>query len=174
LSSGVARARPWLAQVARQSRPLHRALSLWLARPGARRSLRFRRGHLAFSRVRKLGFLYGRPDDQALVFPAASGELWREHDQRNWRRRTYQRACTALRLDVRRPYDLRHAAASLWLHEGRSVVEGARWLGHSPAMCLSTYTHVVDQLRDAPRVDAEEAIRAARVPAQYPRQAANA
>ena len=118
----------------------------------------------------------GRPADDALVFPTASGELWREHDWRNWRRRSFQPAAKALGLDVSRPYDLRHAAVSLWLHEGRSVVEVAAWLGHSPALCLSTYAHVVDELRDAPRVDAEDAIRAARerdVPTQYPQEAAS-
>ena len=113
----------------------------------------------------------GRPSDDALVFPAASGQPFREHDFRNWRRRTFQPACKALGLDVRRPYDLRHAAASLWLHEGHTVVEVAAWLGHSPTMCLSTYAHVVEELRDAPRIDAEEAIRAARVPAEYPSRA---
>jgi integrase len=61
--------------------------------------------------------------DDALVFPAASGQLWREHDWRNWRKRTFMPAVRALGLDIRRPYDLRHAAASLWLHEGRS----SRW-----------------------------------------------
>lgn len=31
----------------------------------------------------------GRPEDDALVFPAVSGGLWREHDYRNWRRRNF-------------------------------------------------------------------------------------
>jgi integrase len=115
----------------------------------------------------------GRPDDDQLVFPASTGGPWKEHDFRNWRRRVFQPA--AKPLGITRPYDLRHAAASLWLHEGRSVVDVAAWLGHSPAMCLSTYAHVVSELQDAPRVDAEEAIRAARdVPTRYPREAANA
>jgi integrase len=104
----------------------------------------------------------GRPADESFVFGKPTGSPWREHDWRNWRRRTFQPACKALGLDITRPYDLRHAAVSLWLHEGRSVVEVAAWLGHSPAMCLSTYAHVVDELRDAPRIDAEQAIREAR------------
>jgi len=119
----------------------------------------------------------GRPAEDALVFPTARGEAWREHDWRNWRRRTFQPACEALRLDLSRPYDLRHAAVSLWLHEGRSVVEVAAWLGHSPTMALGTYAHIVEELRDAPRIDAEQAIREARgsdVPAEYPREALNA
>ncbi len=117
----------------------------------------------------------GRPGDDALVFPSSTGEPWREHDFRNWRRRVFQPA--AQPLGIRRPYDLRHAAASLWLTEGRTVVEVASWLGHSPSMLLSTYAHVVEELRDAPRVDAEDAIRAARasdVPARYPQPDAEA
>ena len=104
----------------------------------------------------------GRPGDDALVFPKPGGGAWREHDWRNWRRTKFQPAARALGLDIRRPYDLRHAAVSLALHEGRSVVEVAAWLGHSPAMALSTYAHVVEELRGSPQIDAEEAIRQAR------------
>ena len=111
----------------------------------------------------------GRAADDELVFPKPAGGAWREHDWRTWRRTKFQPAARALELDIRRPYDLRHAAASLWLHEGRSVVEVAAWLGHAPTMTHSTYAHVVEELRDSPRIDAEDAIRAARehVPAQY-------
>ena len=119
----------------------------------------------------------GRPGDDAVVFPKRGGGAWRVHDWRNWRRVKFQPAARALGLDIRRAYDLRHAAVSLWLHEGRSVVEVAAWLGHSPTMALSTYAHVIDELRDAPRQDAEDAIRQAReklVPAEYPSEAANA
>ncbi|HWK18550.1 MAG TPA: hypothetical protein VNR66_13945, partial [Solirubrobacteraceae bacterium] len=101
---------------------------------------------------------------------SASGGLWHEHDWRNWRRRTFQPACKALELDITRPYDLRHAAVSLWLHEGRSAVEVAAWLGHAPSMTHNTYAHVVEELRDSPQISAEEAIRQARaqhVPATY-------
>jgi hypothetical protein len=57
---------------------------------------------------------------------------------------------------------------------GRSVVEVASWLGHSPTMTYSVYAHVVEELRDSPRIDAEEAIRQARdqhVPVSYPSRA---
>jgi integrase len=110
----------------------------------------------------------GRPGDDTLIFPNRGGGAWREHDWRNWRRVKFQPAARAL--GINRPYDLRHAAASLWLAEGRSVVEVAAWLGHSPTMTLATYAHVIEELRDAPRVDAEEAIRQARdqlVPISY-------
>ena len=39
----------------------------------------------------------------------------------------------------------------------------ARQLGHDAAMTLATYGHVIDELDDAPRIAAEDAIRAARV-----------
>jgi hypothetical protein len=60
---------------------------------------------------------------------------------------------------------------SLLLHEGRSVIYVARQLGHGAEMTMHVYGHVIDELEDAPRVSAEDAIRAARgklVPAEYP------
>lgn len=54
------------------------------------------------------------------------------------------------------------AFASLLLHEGRSVVCVARQLRHSAQLTLGTYGHVMEELADAPRVTAEDAIRAAR------------
>jgi integrase len=61
-----------------------------------------------------------------------------------------------------RPYDLRHSFASLLLHEGRSVIYVARQLGHDARLTLSTYGHVIDELEDLPRIDAETAIGEAR------------
>ena len=69
-----------------------------------------------------------------------------------------------------RPYDLRHSFASLLLAEGRTVHYVAKQLGHSALMTLNTYGHVIDELDEAPRIDAEAEIRAARetrVPASY-------
>jgi integrase len=65
-------------------------------------------------------------------------------------------------LEAVRPYDLRHSFASLLLHEGRSVIYVARQLGHDARLTLSTYGHVIDELEDAPRIQAEDAIREAR------------
>jgi hypothetical protein len=58
--------------------------------------------------------------------------------------------------------DLRHSFASMLLHEGRSVVYGARQMGHSTAVFMRVYAHVVEELEDAPRISAEDAIAAAR------------
>ena len=42
----------------------------------------------------------GRPARLTLVFPAASGQVWSEHDYRNWRRRTFRPAAVAAGLPV--------------------------------------------------------------------------
>jgi integrase len=45
---------------------------------------------------------------------------------------------------ARRPYDLRHAAASLWLNAGVPATEVARRLGHSVAILLKVYVNCID------------------------------
>jgi integrase len=45
---------------------------------------------------------------------------------------------------VRRPYDLRHAAASLWLNAGVPPTEVARRLGHGVAVLLRVYANCID------------------------------
>ena len=62
-----------------------------------------------------------------------------------------------------RPYDLRHSFASLLLHEGRSVIYVARQLGHDARLTLTRYGHVIDELEDRPRVEADVAIADARL-----------
>ena len=61
-----------------------------------------------------------------------------------------------------RPYDLRHAFVSLLIREGREITEIARQAGDAPSMTLDTYGHVIEEMRGAERVTAEDAIRAAR------------
>jgi hypothetical protein len=51
----------------------------------------------------------------------------------------------------------------LLLHEGRSVIYVARQLGHDARLTLGTFGHVIDELGDAPRIDAEQAIADARM-----------
>jgi hypothetical protein len=71
--------------------------------------------------------------------------------------RRWRPACQTRRRDT-----LRHSFCSLLLHEGRSVIYVARQLGHDAQMTLSTYGHVIDELDEAPRMPAEQAIREAR------------
>jgi integrase len=105
--------------------------------------------------------------DSALIFPTLHGRPWRLGTWQNWRRRVFTPAAAAAGLSGTRPYDLRHSAASLWLHEGRTIVEVATWMGHSGQMALSTYLHVMSDLGDE-RVSAEEAIRRARANSDVP------
>jgi integrase len=49
----------------------------------------------------------------------------------------------------RRPYDLRHAAVSLWLNSGVPATEVARRAGHGVAVLLKVYAHCIDGQADA-------------------------
>jgi integrase len=105
----------------------------------------------------------GSPAPGSPVFPSSSGGFWRATDWRNWRKRAYKPVAEAVGLPGARPYDLRHAFASLLIHEGRlSVVEIAAQLGHNPTVCLDTYAHVMAEERDGEHVSAEEQILLAR------------
>jgi integrase len=45
---------------------------------------------------------------------------------------------------ARRPYDLRHAAVSLWLNSGVPTTEVARRAGHGVAILLKVYANCID------------------------------
>ena len=74
----------------------------------------------------------------------------------------FGRAVRAAGIGHTTPYALRHSFASLLLHEGRSVMYLARQMGHDARLTLSTYGHVIDELEDAPKLPAEDAIGEAR------------
>lgn len=97
------------------------------------------------------------------VFPKRTGSAWREHDWRNWRRRVFLPAAVSAGIEISRPYDLRHSFASLLIHEGKlSVIEIASQLGHSAETLLSTYAHVLAELKGQPKVSPVVQIRRAR------------
>jgi integrase len=64
--------------------------------------------------------------------------------------------------DINRPYDLRHSAAWLWLHEGINPVQVARWMGHDVSETYKTYAHVIDDLDPGERESAELVIQRVR------------
>jgi integrase len=66
----------------------------------------------------------------------------------------------------RHNHDLRHSFTSLLLHEGRSVIYVVRQLGHDSRLTLTPYGHVIDELEDSPRIEAEAAIAKARLAAR--------
>src|SRR3954453_12692378 len=105
----------------------------------------------------------GAPGPAQPLFASHAGGFWRETDWRNWRKRIYAPTAGQVGLTGARPYDLRHAFASLLIHEGRlSVVEIAAQLGHNPTVCLDTYGHVMAEQRGGERVSAVEQILMAR------------
>jgi integrase len=101
------------------------------------------------------------------VFPRPDGGPWRTDDWNNWRNRNFHPAADRAGLGRPRPYDLRHAFASLLIREQRtSIVELAEQLGHAPTMTLNTYTHVFREHRRSEPVDVGQWIRAARIAAR--------
>jgi integrase len=54
------------------------------------------------------------------------------------------------------PYD---AFASLQIRAGLSIPELGEQMGHSPAMTLNTYAHVIRELKGEPTVSAEAQVR---------------
>lgn len=65
---------------------------------------------------------------------------------RVWRK-ARERALTESQVDsqlVRRPYDLRHAAVSLWLNAGVPATQVAEAAGHSVNVLLRVYAKCLD------------------------------
>lgn len=104
----------------------------------------------------------GSPAEAALLFPRADGSAWSETDYRNWRKRKFMAAAARAGVQVGRPYDLRHSAASLWLHEGINPVQVAAWLGHNVSELFKTYAHVIAEVDPADRTPAAEQVDIAR------------
>jgi integrase len=49
------------------------------------------------------------------------------------------------------PYQLRHAAVSLWLNSGIPVTQVAEWAGHSVNVLMKVYAKCIDGQEDAAR-----------------------
>jgi integrase len=96
-----------------------------------------------------------------LVFPNNRGEPFTETNWGNWSERIWKPLRD--RLQVKEPpYGLRHSYTSLRIREGASIPELAEELGHSPVMTLTTYAHVIDELRGAAPLPAAEEVAKAR------------
>jgi integrase len=105
-----------------------------------------------------------RPAGCTLLFPAPDGLAWPDSRYRSWRRWAFKAAVKRAGVPVQRPYDLRHACASLLLYARWSLPKVAAHLGHSIAVLSETYAHVIADLRDEPSVPVEQAIQRAREP----------
>jgi integrase len=130
--------------------------------------------------LRRWRLASGRPVEGGLVYPAAvDGGAWSYEPYKSWASRgargrkrpdgtragsggAFGRAARAAGVPEASPYTLRHSFCSLLSHEGRSVIYVAQQMGHDAEQTLGTYGHVIEELDDAPRIGAEDAIRAAR------------
>jgi integrase len=59
---------------------------------------------------------------------------------------------------ARRPYDLRHAAVSLWLNAGVPATQVAEWAGHSVNVLLKVYAKCLDGQDEVARRRVEAAL----------------
>jgi integrase len=96
-----------------------------------------------------------------LVFPNRRGEPFTDTNWGNWSMRIWKPLRSTLQVSEP-PYGLRHSYASLRIREGASIPELAEELGHSPHMTLTTYSHVINELRGAPPLPAVEEVAKAR------------
>jgi integrase len=69
---------------------------------------------------------------------------------------------------ARRPYDLRHAALSLWLNAGVPAPQVAEWAGHSVHVLMKVYAKCVDGEQEAAKKRIEAALRADEPPGPDP------
>jgi len=89
---------------------------------------------------------YGEGSDGRIFRSGRGGPLQETAYARVWRA-AREAALTPAQASsplARRPYDLRHACASLMLNAGVPATEAARRLGHSVAMLLKRYANCID------------------------------
>jgi integrase len=98
---------------------------------------------------------------EGLIFPNRSGAQWTKYQWDAWRRRWFNPAAEAAGWTFP-PKDLRHTCASLMLAAGFDPAQIAEHLGHTLAVSVSNYQHLMDQQRGKPTRPMDEWIRAAR------------
>ncbi len=119
--------------------------------------------------LREYRLSIGRPPDATLLLLDDDGKPWDKNGWQTWRSDRWAPACRTVGLDpAPRPYDLRHSFASLLLAEGRQPLYVAKQLGHSLAVLLSTYAHLIDEYAESEWIDAETEIVKARDRASAP------
>jgi integrase len=136
--------------------------SIKQTKTGQRRSVRLLSA--VVQDLREYRLAVGRPSERALILQTDGvGLAWSKSDWQMWRVDRWAPACLAAGLEAApRPYDLRHSFASLLLAEGRQPLYVARQLGHSLAVLLTTYAHLIDEYADAQNIDASAEIAKAR------------
>ena len=109
--------------------------------------------------LREYRLAAGRPSESTLILLDDHGRPWDKTAWQMWRADRWAPACRAAGLDpVPSPYDLRHSFASLLLAEGQQPLHVAKQLGHSVAVLLETYAHLIEEYAERERIDAETEI----------------
>ena len=110
--------------------------------------------------IREYKFAVGRSPEKTFILLDDDGKPWDKNAWHMWRA---DRGVPASGLDpVPRPYDLRHSFASLLLAEGKQPIWCAKQPGHTLAVFLSTYAHLIDEFENRTRIDADAEIAKAR------------
>jgi integrase len=113
--------------------------------------------------LREYRLAIGRPVDTELLLLSDEDGPWDKSHWQMWRVDRWAPACRSAGLDpLPRPYDLRHSFVSLLLAGGYQPVWVARQAGHSVAVLLSTYAHLMDEYAESPPIDPEAEIAVAR------------
>jgi len=103
---------------------------------------------------------YSSAPDGRLFRGARGGPLSESSYGRTWHTARSQAlgSAAAATTVARRPYDLRHAALSLWLNAGAAPAQIARRAGHSITVLLAVYTHCIDGQDDITNRQIERAL----------------
>ncbi|HEX2315920.1 MAG TPA: hypothetical protein VHJ17_19400 [Thermomonospora sp.] len=105
---------------------------------------------------------FGTAEDGRLFFTASGGDFSGSAYSKIWK----QARILALTPDqvesplAARPYDLRHAAVSLWLNAGVHAPEAAEKAGHSVEVMLPVYAKCIDGRREIANERVEHALAA--------------
>ena len=94
------------------------------------------------------------PDGRLFVTQGyGNGPVSKETYSRVWRAARRAALTTAQQRTplARRPYDLRHAAVSLWLNAGVPATQVAEWAGHSVHVLLKVYAKCIEGQDEAAR-----------------------
>jgi integrase len=102
-----------------------------------------------------------RAEDQ-LLFPRRDGDVFRDTDYHNWRRRQFDPLTRAAEVVGATPYTLRHSFASLRVQAGWNALELSHEMGNSPEVVQRDYSHLFREFVRGERLNPEEVIAAAR------------
>ena len=97
-----------------------------------------------------------------LLFPRRDGDVFRDADYQNWRRRIFDPTSEAAGAAEATPYTLRHSFASLLVQAGWNALEIANEMGNSPEVVQRDYSHLFREFARGERVEPESLIAGAR------------